>query len=194
METAARSARPRPEEVDVRRAREGDPAAFERLYRSTSARIHTLARRLAGRARADELVQIVYVRAWRKLGTFRGDALFSTWLERLALNAILDERARSRALAERERRAPDSQRELAAAIDRTGDRTSGARAHELDLEAALERLPDGAREVFVLHDVEGQPHAEIARQLGITIGTSKSQLHRARLLLREALGGKDDQR
>ena len=188
METAARSARPRPEELDVRRAREGDPDAFERLYRSTSARIHTLVRRLAGGALADELVQIVYVRAWRKLGTFRGDALFSTWLERLALNAILDERARSRSIAERERRSADSMRELAA----VEDRTVSASARELDLEAALEKLPDGAREVFVLHDVEGQPHAEIARQLAITIGTSKSQLHRARLLLREALGGKDD--
>ena len=191
METAARSARPRPEELDVRRAREGDPAAFERLYRSTAPRIHTLARRLGGRGHADELVQIVYVRAWRKLGTFRGDSLFSTWLERLALNAILGERARSRATAERERRSADSARELAAAVDR---RPEAGSVRELDLEAALLELPDGAREVFVLHDVEGQPHAEIARALGITIGTSKSQLHRARLLLREALGGKDDHR
>jgi RNA polymerase sigma-70 factor (ECF subfamily) len=173
--------------LDVRRAAQGDRAAFERLYRATAARVHSLARRLAGPEHADELVQEVYLRAWKKLGSFRGDAPFSSWLVRLATNAILNARARRAAVAERERPLELAEHELAT-VAKSADGELLLRAGEL--EDAIAALPRGAREVFVLHDVEGQAHAEVAARLGISIGTSKSQLHRARLLLRAALAGR----
>jgi RNA polymerase sigma-70 factor (ECF subfamily) len=164
---------------DVARAADGDAEAFERLYRATVGRVYALAVRMAGGEAADDLTQEVYLRAWRKLHTFRGDASFSTWLHRLAVNLILSRREASR---KREARQVSFDR----AVDPVATRalSPGVR---LDLEAALARLPGGAREVFVLYDVEGYTHVEIAGLLGISPGTSKSQLHRARLLLRRHL-------
>jgi RNA polymerase sigma-70 factor (ECF subfamily) len=164
---------------DARRAATGDHAAFERLYRDHVARIHSLARRMVGTEDADEATQEVFVRAWEKLGSFRGDAAFGTWLHRLAINHLLGRRgARGR---ERGR-----MREDPVAIE-----TAGAPSRDvhlrLDFEAAIVRLPTGAREVFVLHDVEGFKHQEIAARLGVTEGTSKAQLHRARMSLRRYL-------
>jgi len=164
---------------DARRAATGDQAAFERLYRGHAARIHSLACRMMGDEDADEATQEVFVRAWEKLGSFRGDAAFGTWLHRLAINHLLGRRgARGR---DRER-----MREDPVAID-----TAGAPPRDphlrLDFEAAIARLPRGAREVFVLHDVEGFKHQEIAGMLGVTEGTSKAQLHRARMSLRRYL-------
>lgn len=128
---------------------------------------------------AEELTQDVFVRAWQKLHTFRGDAAFSTWLHRLAVNVFLGHlRSRKR---DRERFV-----ESEAHLERASTRSPGAEAR-VDLEAALEELPDGARQVFVLHDVEGFKHDEIAAMLGVAAGTSKSQLHRARSILREQL-------
>lgn len=163
---------------DVERATSGDAEAFERLYRATVARIHGLARRMAGDDLADDLTQEVYVRAWKKLGTFRGEASFGTWLHRLAVNLIL---SRRESVRKREARLlgeswMDSLRARAASP-----------GLKVDLEGALRRLPDGARQVFVLYDVEGYSHDEVARAMGITTGTSKSQLHRARMLLRRYL-------
>lgn len=172
-----------PDVNDVQRAAAGEVAAFERLYRGTVGRVHGLARRILGREHADEATQEVYLRAWRKLGSFRGEASFPTWLHRLATNEILNLRARLERRAAAEAAAPA--REIAEA---GGAARAGAQSGLLlDLEAGLERLPAGAREVFVLHDVEGLNHAEIARRLGVSVGTSKSQLHRARGLLRAAL-------
>lgn len=164
---------------DVARAREGDTDAFERLYRKQVGRIHSLARRMAGAQAADDLTQEIFVRAWRKLDTFRGDARFGTWLYRLAMNLIL---SRREAMRRREDRFRTGERILEGFHARPG--TPGL---SVDLEAAVERLPDGAREIFVLYDVEGYTHAEIARMLEVSTGTSKSQLHRARALLREHL-------
>jgi RNA polymerase sigma-70 factor (ECF subfamily) len=164
---------------DVARAADGDPEAFERLYRSTVGRVYALARRMAGDEAADDLAQEIYLRAWKKLHTFRGDASFATWLHRLAVNVILTGRASAR---RREARHVTSDALVEAAQARP--KTPGTR---VDLEAALARLPAGARSVFVLYDVEGYPHDEIAGLLGISVGTSKSQLHRARMLLREHL-------
>ncbi|HEX9729044.1 MAG TPA: RNA polymerase sigma factor [Gemmatimonadales bacterium] len=164
------------ETVDVALAASGDGHAFERLYRTHVARIHSLARRMVGPEQADELTQDVFVRAWEKLGTFRGDAAFGTWLHRLAINLLLSRR--SKLSKERERFV-------------TGANVLDHQAHRppqpelaMDFETAIAQLPEGARRVFVLHDVEGYRHHEIAESLGIATGTSKAQLHRARLLLR----------
>lgn len=167
------------ETVDATLAASGDAHAFERLYRLHVARIHSLVRRMLGDEEADEVTQDVFVRAWEKLATFRGDAAFGTWLHRLAVNVVL---ARRHRLGTRRARYTDSDEAL--------DTISARRASPelaMDFEAAMRRLPDGAREVFVLHDVEGYRHEEIAAMLGLATGTSKSQLHRARLALRRHL-------
>ena len=158
----------------------GDAHAFERLYRTHVARVHSLARRMLGSTdEADEVTQDVFVRAWRKLGTFRGESQFGTWLHRLAVNVILAYRGRRS--TERNRWMEDE-----VALDQAPARATPAGLRQ-DLEAAMAQLPDGARKVFVLHDVEGFRHEEIAAQLGVTTGTSKSQLHRARMALRGLL-------
>ncbi|HEX6939012.1 MAG TPA: RNA polymerase sigma factor [Longimicrobiales bacterium] len=165
--------------ADARLAATGDPSAFERLYRRHVARIHTFVRRMLAGAEADEVTQEVFVRAWKKLGTYRGDAAFGTWLHRVAINVVLTHRA---VLARhRERFRGDAG--LAAATPARSARPD----LRMDVEAAIAALPDGAREVFVLYDVEGYKHEEIAERLGIGVGTSKSQLHRARMLLRHYL-------
>lgn len=157
-------------------ARDGDTSAFERLYRRHVGRIHSLARRMAGSEAADDFTQEVFIRAWEKLGSFRGDSAFGTWLHRLAVNRILSMRE---ARGKRQARQVSGEDVFAGLRGRPD--TPGLR---LDFEAAVARLPDGARDVFVLYDVEGYPHKEIARMLDISVGTSKSQLHRARMLLR----------
>lgn len=167
--------------VDVALAASGDGHAFERLYRAHVARIHSLARRMAGPEHADDLTQEVFVRVWEKLGTFRGEAAFGTWLHRLAVNVILS--ARTQIGRRRQRFEPDDAR-LDAVATRPVRPELG-----MDLERAIGTLPDGARQVFVLHDVEGYRHREIGELLGIAPGTSKAQLHRARMLLRRRLTG-----
>ena len=164
---------------DVARAASGDVAAFERLYRSHVPRIHSLARRMAGAREAEELTQDVFVRAWMKLASFRGESAFSTWLHRLAVNVII-EKFRSRQ-SERSRWIEDS------SVLELMPVKPGSHGVRLDLEAALDMVPKGARAVFVLHDVEGHTHQEIGEILGVTAGTSKAQLHRARMILRRHL-------
>jgi len=129
---------------------------------------------------ADEATQDVFVRAWQKLGTFRGESAFGTWLFRLAVNLMLTRRAQ---LAVKRGREVVDDELLGLQPDRSRPETLG-----MDFETAIGRLPEGARQVFVLHDIEGYTHEEIARALGVTAGTSKAQLHRARLLLRRVLG------
>ncbi len=162
--------------VEVALAASGDAHAFERLYRAHSARVHSLVRRMLGDDDADEVTQDVFVRVWQKLGTFRGESAFSTWLHRLAVNVVLARRAE---LGTRRRRFHDDDAplELVSARPRSPESV-------MDFEQALARLPEGARQVFVLHDVEGYRHEEIAEMLGLATGTSKSQLHRARMALR----------
>jgi RNA polymerase sigma-70 factor (ECF subfamily) len=164
----------------VARAAAGDVRAFEQLYAAHLARVHSLVRRMAGGRDADELTQDVFVRVWQKLGSFRGDSAFGTWLHRLAVNVVIE---RFRTDAARRRRLYDG--------DGIFDSLSAPvrpRDVKMDFETALEKLPDGAREIFVLHDVEGYKHQEIASLLGISSGTSKAQLHRARMMLRRHLG------
>lgn len=179
------SPKPRPSDADAASAAAGDRAAFERLYRKHVDRVFSLcARMVADRTRAEELTQDVFVRAWEKLHLFRGDSSFSTWLHRLAVNVVLNERktqARRAARFQEE----DEERGIDAHAGTVGSTLPPGEL--LDLEKAMTRLPPGARRVFTLHDVEGYKHEEIAEMLGVTTGATKAQLHRARLLLREAL-------
>jgi RNA polymerase sigma-70 factor (ECF subfamily) len=164
---------------DASLAARGDHRAFERLYRGHAARIHSLARRMVGSDEANELTQDVFVRAWQKVDTFRGESQFGTWLYRLAVNVMLARRAKL-AIQRQRYGGDDEVLEFVPAKPQTSDLG-------LDFETAIERLPEGARQVFVLHDVEGFKHEEIARMMGVTSGTSKAQLHRARMLLRRTL-------
>lgn len=166
----------------IRLAREGDLTAFETLYRSYAGRIHGLCLRMTRNSeRAEELTQESFVRAWEKLASFRGESTFLTWLHRLSVNVVLgDLRARGRWAArfkeiEEPGDLPDSG---------GGPRPSGT---TIDLERAIGALPQQARTVFLLFDVEGYGHREIAEMTGLAEGTSKAHLHRARKLLRKAL-------
>lgn len=167
-------------EADVALAAQGDSSAFERLYRTHVPRIHSLARRMLGTRDADEVTQDIFVRTWQKLRLFRGEAAFSTWLHRLAVNVVIEKR-RSFAI-ERGRMSDDP-----AALDFITVPPSRADL-TVDFEQAMAQLPPGAREIFILHDVEGYKHREIAELLDIATGTSKRQLHRARMLMRQHLG------
>lgn len=171
---------------DVARATAGDRQAFEKLYRVHVNRVFALCVRMTNdRAAAEELTQDVFVRAWQKLSLFRGDSAFGTWLHRLAVNVVLNARkteGRDRKRYGSKDAEPDDEpmeMQLAARPVTPG--------LSIDLEQAIRMLPPGARQVFVLHDVEGYKHEEIAEQLAITTGGSKAQLHRARMLLRKAL-------
>ena len=168
------------DQVTVERAKRGDVAAFETLYRRHVGRVYALCMRAAADpSRAQELVQDVFVRAWERLQTFEHRARFSTWLYRLAVNRVTD--AVRGDIRRADRRAPV---EAASAVAAPPGLEPELR---LDLEAAIRALPPGARWAFVLHDVEGLSHEDIAALTAVQVGTSKSQLYRARRLLREML-------
>jgi len=166
----------------IRRAQFGDVDAFEQLYREHSPRIYALCLRLKAGDSPDatELLQDVFVKAWRRLDTFRGDCAFASWLHRLAVNTMLESARSDGRRTARVLPMEDTSRLAGAA------RPSGIEL-KMDMENAIASLPKGARLAFVLHDVEGYQHQEIAEQLGVTVGTIKAQLHRARRLLRERL-------
>jgi RNA polymerase sigma-70 factor (ECF subfamily) len=164
---------------DASLAAAGDRGAFERLYVRHVPRILGLSRRMIGFDEANEITQDVFVRAWEKVGTFRGEAAFGTWLYRLALNVILARRSK---LATHRARYLSEEEVLESVPSRPAHSDLG-----MDFETAIARLPEGARQIFVLHDVEGYKHEEIANMLGVTSGTSKAQLHRARMMLRRSL-------
>jgi len=174
-----------PVEVDedrlVARARNGDVRAFEALYRLNNGRIHALCLRLAGDVSiAEECTQEAFVTAWQKLEGFRGDSAFSSWLYRIAVNTVM---GWFRKQVRRDRHVrPVADDEWERIEEHASDTGVG-----MDLETAIATLPEGARTVFVLHDVDGRRHEEIAEMTGIAVGTSKAQLHRARRLLRERL-------
>lgn len=163
----------------VARARAGDRAAFEGLYRAHVGRVYALCLRMtADRGHAEELTQDTFVQAWRRLATFRGESAFGTWLHRIAVHAMLGERRTS---SRREARV------IPLAEPPSGRSEAFDGLFEVDLERAIAALPPGARSVFVLHEIEGYAHDEIATMTGVAVGTSKAQLHRARRLLREGL-------
>jgi RNA polymerase sigma-70 factor (ECF subfamily) len=134
---------------------------------------------MLGAEEADDATQDVFVRAWQRLGQFRGDSAFGTWLFRLAVNVML---SRREVVATRHRRHVED----AEVIDSLSS-PAGSPELSMDFEAAMQRLPPGMRQIFVLHDIEGYKHDEIAEMLGIAQGTSKSQLHRVRMVLRRYL-------
>lgn len=166
----------------VRDAQQGDVEAFEALYHRTSERVYAVCLRMCGDAeRANELVQDVFVRVWQKLPGFRGDSRFTTWLHRLTVNLVLQER---RARGRREAREFGS-----ADLERYGQAARRSMpGTRVDLERAIAGLPEKARRVLVLRDVEGYKYDEIARMTGVSLGTVKAQIHRARGLVKEALG------
>nr|WP_240703608.1 sigma-70 family RNA polymerase sigma factor [Thermomonas aquatica] len=167
----------------VRRAASADVTAFEALYRRHHRRVHGVILRLVGQAsaRAEDLTQEAFVRAWQALPSFRFESAVSTWLHRLAVNtALMELRARrSRPLADDDEDALESL---------SMPDTAGRAVLGRDLERAVASLPPRARAVLVLHDVEGWKHEEIAEELGMAVGSSKAQLHRARGLLRTRIG------
>lgn len=164
------------EAADARRAAAGDVGAFERLHRAHAVRIHVLARRFLGADDADDATQEVFIRAWQKLSTFRGEAAFGTWLHRLAVNVLI-------------RRARAAQRDTLrhAPLSDELPRRETAPGAALEVEAALSRLEPGLRQVVVLSVMEGYSHDEIAEMLEISPAASRMRLHRARNALRAFL-------
>jgi RNA polymerase sigma-70 factor (ECF subfamily) len=167
----------------VQLVRGGDRTAYEKLYRRHRNRIYGLLWRLCGgdHALAEDLLQEAFVRAWQKLDSFRGDSRFSTWLHRLSVNVGLsDRRTRLRRVMRED--------PLDEAVERTATGVRDVSAGlQMDLEQAIAGLPDRARTVLVLYDIEGYRHAEISELTGMAVGSSKAQLHRARKLIREEL-------
>ncbi len=166
---------------DVRAAQRGNVSAFERLYRANAGRVYALCLRLtADPARAEALAQDAFVKAWERLATFRGESPFSAWMRQVTVNVVMGDR---RASARRLRRVAitDDEEVLAAPSAAPMD------SERIDLERAIRLLPEAARTVFVLHDVEGYGHEEIAGVMGIAEGTSKAHLHKARGKLQEIL-------
>ena len=171
----------------VKAAAGGDSRAFERLYRSHVSRIHGLCVRLCDgdRAKAEQATQDAFVRAWEKLGSFRGESQFGTWLHRLTVNLVLGEhRLLKRWVSFEDNEEMDS---ALVDADALGEHPQARVGDRMDLERALAKLPKGARTVLMLYDVEGYQHDEIAELTGIAVGTSKAQLHRARKLMKEYL-------
>ncbi len=165
----------------VRQAQSGDAHAFEGVYRAHVGRIHALCLRMSGdEQHAESLTQDVFVRAWEKLSSFRGKSQFSTWLHRLAINVVLQDR-RSRGRRQAREETVENLEHYATAVTQVMPGT------KVDLERAIAGLPTGAREVLVLRDVEGYKYREIAEMKGVSLGTVQAQVHRARNLVQEAL-------
>ncbi|HEY0672337.1 MAG TPA: sigma-70 family RNA polymerase sigma factor, partial [Longimicrobiales bacterium] len=178
---------PQPVETDsdaarlVRRAQGDDRSAFDSLYAQHVGRVYAVCLRMcANRAEAERLTQDVFVRAWQNLKKFRGDSAFGSWLYRLAVNVVLQDGRSNRRRDAHVAVLPEPELfARASTTSRDDDR--------MDLERAIASLPPGARQVLVLHDIEGYKHTEIARMTGTAVGSVKAQLHRARKLLRERL-------
>lgn len=174
----------------IRRAQQGDAAAFEQLYRLHSRRVYLLCLRMAGNpADAEDLTQDAFLHSFRKIHKFRGDSAFSTWLYRLTVNVVLMRWRKKRIVAcsmDEFTQADGESRAASLEIGERDLRLAGV-IDRLNLTRAIAELPAGYRAVFILHDVQGYAHHEIAKILGSSSGNSKSQLNRARQRLREIL-------
>jgi RNA polymerase sigma-70 factor (ECF subfamily) len=172
----------------IERAKQGDAEAFEALYNLHKRRVYSLCLRMtANTAEAEDLTQEAFLQLFRKIGTFRGESAFSTWLHRMSVNVVLM-RLRKKGLPLVPLDEPQETEEETPKKELGGDDAQLAGSVErLQLQRAIEELPPGYRTIFVLHDVEGYEHNEIAGIVGCSIGNSKSQLHKARMKLRELL-------
>jgi RNA polymerase sigma-70 factor (ECF subfamily) len=165
----------------VSQAQAGDRAAFDHLYVEHVGHVYAVCLRMtADPARAEQLTQDAFVRAWRSLHTFRGQSAFASWMHRLAVNVVFEDQRTNRRREQRVTIDDDLERHGAAASSSDFDT-------RYDLERAIASLPPGARQALVLHDIEGYPHQDIADFMGVAVGTVKEQLHRERRLLRERL-------
>ena len=163
----------------------GDSAAFERLYEQHHRRVYSLCLRMLGDAsQAEDLTQEVFLQVYKKIGSFRGDSAFTTWLHRLTVNQVLMHFRRRGVKLEQTSEEGDFTNVIETPLQST---RRISMVDKLALERAIAQLPAGYRTVFVLHDVEGYEHGEISGMLGVSIGTSKSQLHKARMRLRVLL-------
>lgn len=168
-------------ETLVRRAQAGETEAFEALYRRLVGRIYALCLRMSrDPQRAEELTQDVFVRAWERMGGFRGDSRFTTWLHRLAVNVVL-QAGRTKGRRESREQLVEDPGEYLGRVTREMPGT------RVDIERAIASLPEGARRVLVLRDIEGYKYDEIAEMQGVALGTVKAQIHRARRMMRERL-------
>src|SRR5947209_16257180 len=172
--------------VLARKAAEGDARAFEEIYRLHHRLVYGLCLRMTQNvAEAEDITQDVFILLHRKVGSFRGESQFTTWLHRLTVNQVLMRFRRSK--ARREDALEDSAAQVFAAGGAPGGLQRMPLIDRVALDRALEQLPPGYRAAFILHDVEGYEHEEVAQILGCAVGTSKSQLHKARAKLRKIL-------
>jgi RNA polymerase sigma-70 factor (ECF subfamily) len=169
----------------AQQAAEGDMQAFEELYQRHNRRVYSLCLRMTGNvSEAEDLTQEVFIQLFRKIGSFRGESAFTTWLHRLTVNQVLMHfRKRSVKLEQ----TTDEGETPVQIVRGTENPNSMPVVDRIALDKAIKQLPPGYRTVFVLHDIEGHEHEEIARMLGCSVGTSKSQLHKARMKLRTLL-------
>jgi RNA polymerase sigma-70 factor (ECF subfamily) len=173
---------------DVQRAATGDMVAFEELYRLHQGRVYSLCYRMTrNTAEAEDLTQSVFVQLFRKLKTFRGDSTFTTWLHRLTVNEVLMH-FRKRTVRREQTTADGTLPDQIMSGSQNPNRMSVI--DRISLDEAIRQLSPGYRAVFILHDVEGYEHREIGEMLGVAAGTSKSQLHKARMKLRQMLSGR----
>jgi RNA polymerase sigma-70 factor (ECF subfamily) len=174
----------------IRLAQQGDAGAFEWIYRLHSRRVYALCLRMVGNtAEAEDLTQDAFLQLFRKIGTFRGESAFSTWMHRLAVNVVLMKLRKKTLPATSLEESTDPEDESSGPRREIGapDLLLTGSIDRVHLERAIEQLPPGYKQVFVLHDVQGFEHNEIARLMECSIGNSKSQLHKARMRLRELL-------
>jgi RNA polymerase sigma-70 factor (ECF subfamily) len=178
----ARESAPKGDHELVRLAAAGDEGAFERLYQLHHRRVFSLCLRMTQNpVEAEDLTQEVFVLLFRKIGSFRGDSAFTTWLHRLTVNQVLMHFRKKKVRPEQTTDDGDAPVQIVAG---TENPLAMPVVDRIALERAVAQLPPGYRSVFVLHDIEGYDHEEIARALGCSVGTSKSQLHKARMKLR----------
>lgn len=178
-----------PEAVAIERAQRGDPEAFERLYQLHKNRVYSLCLRMLGNpAEAEDMTQEAFLQLFRKVATFRGESAFSTWLHRLAVNVVLMHlRKKGLPVVSLEEATESADEDMPRKEFGEKDRLLAGSIDRVILERLIQKLPAGYRLVFTLHDIEGYEHNEIAEMLGCSIGNSKSQLHKARLRLRDLL-------
>lgn len=169
----------------TRRASEGDMQAFEEIYRRHNRRVYSICLRMTKNVdEAEDLAQETFIQLFRKVGSFRGDSTFTTWLHRMTVNQVLMHFRKRKVRDERTTEDGETPEQV---VLGTEDPARMPVIDQIALGKAIAELPPGYRTVFTLHDVEGYEHAEIARMLGCSIGTSKSQLHKARMKLRSLL-------